>query len=208
MKRRLAYIFIFLLLMGPFCSKNPATPPVDESEEVNYSIHTDKTVYQTADTIHWTAKLVNMTPDTIKFSGISPQFFEWYLIDSMGIIWDTFGILDSASAWMVPSGDSLILQWPSPINLDSGFRILPVGSYFGIMKPWFNYDSLAYDTAWFKIESQLSMQEQLFLQIAVIELRQDFPNWMNRITAAPYQLSRSTGVELRQEQIILRNKRY
>ena len=179
---------IFLLPAYSQTSDSRDTISAKNQEEVIYSINTDTSVYQPADTIHWTAKLINVSPDTIQFESVTSLFYEWFLIDTSGTVWDadTLVILDSSIVWTVPPGDTLKNQWYTPI--DNVFRAIPTWTYFCILKPWFNYDSISYDTVSFQIEAELSTHDQLFQQIGNFKLGNNFPNPFNTSTNIHFTL--------------------
>ncbi|MFQ6617437.1 MAG: T9SS type A sorting domain-containing protein [Fidelibacterota bacterium] len=150
MKKILLFTIVFLMVDTSF-------DQVD-TLGVNYSITTDREIYKYSDTINWSAYMINKSLDTLRFEGLNGiTFFEWLLIDSSGNLWDTFLFIDSTISLVVPPGDSLIYKWET--YLSSNRNPFPPGLYYGLMKPWYNYEYLPYDSTKFWIADSIPQIE-------------------------------------------------
>ena len=155
---RTSFINVLILIIFTIfivsCDIDDTIENVDESdifETFNYSINTDKSTYSFLDTIHWNASFANLSDDTISF--VDPgtgRFFNWMMIDSLGDILDGWAIMDSVGVYTLVPGDELEEHWTTEIN-SFFYNYLSPGIHYGIMKPWFNYDSLNFDTTEFYI---------------------------------------------------------
>jgi len=132
---------------------------VDDSfieETFQYSINTDKTTYSFLDTIHWNASFANLSDDTISFDDQgSGRFYNWIMVDTLGTYLDGVVHIDCVSVYSLMPGDVLEDHWTTVLN-SFFYRYLSSGYYYGIMKPWFNYDSLNFDTTKFYITTFVS----------------------------------------------------
>jgi len=167
------------------------------TDEIIYSINVDTIHYTIGDTIHWSAKMVNISQDTIQFENNgNGQFFRWFLWDSAYTIFDSFVIIDCTDVYIIPPSDSLINQWPY-ILTDFWSDYFPFGLYYGLMKPWFNSDSLEYDTVSFRVLERLSIQEPTASIPTQYELHQPYPNPFNPVTEIEYSIPEYVFVHLR-----------
>ncbi|MCH7886668.1 MAG: hypothetical protein IIA58_01750 [Candidatus Marinimicrobia bacterium] len=141
------------------CDKDDNIENVDESfieETFQYSINTDKTTYSFLDTIHWNASFANLSDDTISFDDHGTgRFFSWIMVDTLGTYLDGWVHIDCVFVYSLMPGDVLEDHWTTVLN-SFFYRYLSSGYYYGIMKPWYNYDSLNFDTTEFYITTLVS----------------------------------------------------
>lgn len=137
------------------CDNDDIVENVDDSyidETLNYSISTDKSTYFFLDTIYWSASLTNLGDDTISFDDQGTgQFFNWILVDTLGTYFDGWVTIDCVSVYSLMPDDELESHWTTVINSFIS-KYLNSGYYYGIMKPWYNYDSLSFDSTKFFID--------------------------------------------------------
>ena len=153
-----------------------------DSADIFYQIRTDKDVYYPNDQIHWKAVLKNLSSDTLHFSALSgSSFFYWALIDSTGEHWDESAYLDSIITYSLPPGDSLIENWTTEIKRATGH--LPFNLYYGLMKPWYKWDSLKTDTTSFIITEATNITKPAVHKVENFDIARLYPNPFNaRIT--------------------------
>ena len=149
-----------------------------ESSRIFYKIHTDKNVYYPNDQIYWEAILINLSSDTLHFSAPSgSSFFYWALVDSAGESWDESVYLDSIETYILPPGDSLTENWITEIKRVS--KHLPFNLYYGLMKPWYKWDSLKTDTTSFIITEAVNITEPAIHKIENFDITRLYPNPFN-----------------------------
>lgn len=166
------------------------------TDDIAYSIDVDSTWYTNWDTIHWTAMMVNVSQDTIVFEDRTDgHFYDWNLIDSAHTAWDGWVYLDCTTVYIVPPGDSLVDNWPYVLN-DSWFSYFPSGLYYGLMRPWFNSDSLEWDTVSFHVFGQLNAAEERLSIPNDYDLRQPSPNPFNAATEIQFLVPERIRVHL------------
>jgi len=151
----------------------------------------------TNDTVYWYARLINNSSDTLQFDApFGSSFFDWHLKDSTGREWDSFTRLDCLQTYLVLPGDSLTYRWTTPIYRPA--RPLPENLYYGLMKPWYKYDSLETDTASFIINKKSNIQEPPQPnKVENFEITRLYPNPFNATlninftirSEGPYELS-------------------
>ena len=147
-------ILFILAIFIVSCDNGDNIENVDDSfieETFQYSINTDKSTYSLLDTIHWNASITYLGDDTISFVDLGTgRFFNWMMIDSLGDILDGWAYVDSVSVYTLVPGDELEEHWTTELN-SFFYDYLSPGIHYGIMKPWYNYDSLTFDTTEFYI---------------------------------------------------------
>ena len=176
-----------------------------QTTDIQYSLSIDKNIYSTQDTVHWYAKMINTSIDTIETYGlVTPfgiAFFEWLVVDSIGNIWNAYVVPDTSTMPLIvlPS-DSLTLQWDTPGN--NGIFSFPQNLYFGLMKPWFNYDYLEYDTVVFEIVEELTVNEHQSKLPIKFQLFQPYPSPFNPITTIEFSIPFNSFVTVKIYDII------
>jgi len=150
------------------CDKDENIENVDESyidETFHYSISTDKSTYSFLDTIHWNASFANLSDDTIAFDDHgSGRFYDWIMVDTLGTYLDGVVYIDCVSVYSLIPGDVLEDHWTTVLN-SFFYRYLSSGYYYGIMKPWYNYDSLNFDSTEFYLTTPVFEEGYKILSI-------------------------------------------
>ena len=150
------------------CNTDDNIENVDEpfnDETFIYSISTDKSTYSFLDTIHWNASFAYLGDDTISFDDHGTgHLFNWIMVDTLGTYLDGWVTNDCVSVYSLVPGELLDDHWTTVLN-SFFFRYLSTGYYYGIMKPWYNYDSLNFDTTEFYISTFVSEERYKKLSI-------------------------------------------
>jgi len=165
--------------------------------DIDYSISVDQTAYELGDTIHWNVKMINQSADTLQFDDQGTgHFFDWKIIDSTGAFVDGWVFIDCVYVFTLPPGDSLVEDFTATI-FDSWFDYYGEGQYFGLMKPWYNYDSLEFDSVEFYVFEELSVTDQSPLFPVQYKLFSPYPNPFNPTTAIRFLVTPNQKTTLR-----------
>ncbi|HGY55001.1 MAG TPA: T9SS type A sorting domain-containing protein [Caldithrix abyssi] len=167
----------FTLLVGLFAVFFPLFAQIQTSE-ILYEIRTDKPVYVTTERVQWYARMINVSADTLVFDiPTGWSFFEWSLIDSSGKNWDGSVVSDSFETIILSPGDSLTHTWYTQI--DRSFYPLPPNLYYGLMTPYYKYDSLQADTVSFSIITATILRQPAAPEITEFRIIRLYPNPFN-----------------------------
>jgi len=149
-----------------------------KTSEILYEIRTDKPVYQQSEEVQWHARLLNIGMDTLIFDAPDGgSFFEWVLVDTAGMKWDTWAVLDSLRTYVIPPGDSLTHQWIT--DIDRAYFPLQPNQYYGLMKPYYKYDSLQTDSTSFVVSATIPVRQAVIPEIKDFRIVRLFPNPFN-----------------------------
>ncbi len=166
------------------------------TDDISYSVNVDTSQYSRGDTIHWSFKMVNISEDTIEFEDQGDgHFYNWILIDSAQTTGDGWVYVDCTTIYIIPPGDSLSDDFSYELH-DYLFTYFPFGLYYGLMKPWYMYDSLGWDTVSFHIYEQLSTDHQPESIPIQYQLYQNYPNPFNLTTTIQYELPHRSDVQI------------
>ncbi len=126
--------------------------------DYSYSITLDKPEYSIGDTMKANLKMINISNDTINFTAMG--WFDWLLIDSIGTAIDGIAFIPIDNYYTINPGDSLTALWKSPFNT-LFWGQLNYGTYYSLMKPFYNYELNEWDTASFTYVEDLAVYDHL-----------------------------------------------